>query len=200
MEEYETNELFGLAKLHKDFDPRLQNIIKSQDHAAVRNCATKEARRLYGMHRDVMRCIHLQRGFIRFDRSAHGILSAEPRLEHDVQDILLQLFHKRFPRFYIILGHRGKSHVINPEGTITSSTASVKTSIASLERRLPINPLLKDIAMDEPVWDTYYESQYISQRRDIGLMKKMMPLKFRSKAAEETRISKRSASLDKWIE
>jgi len=49
------------------------------------------------------------------------------------------------------------------------------------------------------LWEEYYDSQCIPERRNISLMNKLMPLKHRDENAIESRISKRCRSISEFI-
>ena len=182
----DVRDLFSLAHRHRGFDRRLYDTVMRQDGRLVRNYATPESRRLYKMQRSVLCCLHLKKGFMRFRMSGHGILHAKTRLEHDVADLLLAHFHRRYPLFHIAVEDAGRTHVIDPAGRVISYDTGVDDIVRQLEARLPANPLLEGLDFDDRLWENYYDSQYIRERRNIKLMRRMMPLKHRDKDALET--------------
>ncbi len=190
--------MFDLVFLHKDFDENTFSDVEDQDINIVKNLATKEARKLYEMQRSVMRCIHLKKSFIRFSLSRHGILYTRTHLEHNVVEQLLEHFNARYPLFHIAIEYDKKTYVISPEGKISVHGLRVEEAVRMLEAELMLDPILTEIEFDDGLWEEYYDSQYIRQRRNTGLMKKMMPLKYRSDDQEETRIAKRSRDLGEW--
>jgi len=195
------NELFGFAHLHKNFKPELARLVYKQDPDIVKNIATSEARKLHGMHRCVMREVHLKSGFIRFESSDHGMLYAKINLEHKTEDMLLQHFHNRFPLFHIVLEVKGVSWLINKSGVISKYNLSVLDLVKQLEIRLPKNELLCELDLGESgddLWNKYYNSQYIGERRNLKLMKKMMPLKYREDGFE-TFNSRRCCKLSEFF-
>ncbi len=183
---------FGMAMYHRKFDKQLYKKVLQQPKDLVNNLATKESRKLYKMHREVMASVHLKKGFMRFDVSKHGILHTKLKTEHNVLDFIIGHFHRRYPVFYIALEYRGKTHVMDLDGNKKVHNKRLKQTIQHLEGKLPLNPLCADMDFDENMWYCYYDSQYIPQRRNISLMKKMMPLKHRQDDCIETFMSKRS--------
>lgn len=191
--------MFELAKYHNRFDIKLYKHVMNQDPRLVKSIATPEARKLYRMHREVGRSIHLNKGFTRFDISPHGILFAKKDFEHDVVDIIMHFFHTRYPKFVITIESKGKTYVIDPEGIISTFNQNLKKTVQLLEKKHPINPLLKELNYDETLWKEYYDSQFIRERKNLKLMQKMMPLKYRDFNAVETRMSKRTRNLSEFV-
>ncbi len=198
--EPELRERFGLAPRHRNYDPRLLDKVACQDRTLVMNIATPEARKLYRMHREVGCGLHLKKGFMRLNRSRHGILYGKPRLEHDVADLLLNHFHRRFPVFHIALEHRGKTYVADTRGTVTAYTACVEETVKELEKHLPPHPLMEGLDFDDSLWGKYYDSTYIRERRNLKLMNRMMPVKHREPHAMETRMAKRCGKITDYLE
>jgi len=180
--------VFDLVTRHKDYDPKLHSRVLMQDKRRVENCATREAKKMYRMQRAVMWSLHAKKGFLRLNMSEKGVLYAKTRLEHNVLDLLLKHFHNRFPGFHIAIETGGKTGVIGPGGWIDTYPFSVEEAVKRLESRGPENQTVKSLENGDrkKLWSEYYESQKIDERRNISLMKKMMPLKHRDKDAHET--------------
>ena len=191
-------EQFELACLHKDFDINLYNKVMKQDKNLVKSYATKESRKLYEQHTNVAKGIHFAECFTRFNYSKHGILHTKIKLEHNIIDYILRFFHNRFPLFMIAIEANKKTHTIDKNRIIKVYNLDINKTLAKLESSLPVDPFFQDLEIDKDLWNTYYDSQYISQRRNIKLMNKMMPKKYRNDIAEET-IAKRCHSLKEFI-
>jgi len=191
-------EQFDLAPLHKDFDMQLYKTVMKQDKNLVKSYATKESRKLYEQHTNVAKGIHFAECFTRFNYSKHGILHTKIKLEHNIIDYILRFFHNRFPLFIIAIETNKKTHVIDKNRIIKIYNQDIRTTIAKLESSLPVDPFFKNLEIEEDLWNTYYDSQYIPQRRNLKLMDKMMPKKYRNDIAEEN-IAKRCHSLKEFI-
>ena len=187
-------ELFSLVGRHRRFDERLLRKVLSQDEALVRNYATPESKKLYRMQRSVMGCLHLKKGFMRFRLSEHGILYARTRLEHDVIDLLLRHFHGRYPGFIVAVEVAGVTHAVNPDGSVWSRKRRVEDVVEVLEAEHPRDPGLTGLSY-ENLWGAFYGSQYIRERRNLKLMRKMMPGKHRDRGSIEEFRSSESARL-----
>ena len=191
--------MFDMVHRHKDFDRRLYETVRHQEYSLVKNCATKEAKSLYDMQRSVSYCFHKKTGFLRFKVSSRRIMYAKTTLEHDVSDLLLFHFHRRFPCFHIAIENDSRTHLIDPKGCVRGYEKNVEEVVALLETTLPEDELLKGMQMEPSLWEEYYDSQCIPERRNISLMNKLMPLKHRDENAIESRISKRCRSISEFI-
>ena len=180
---------FGLAERHADYNLMLHRKVLSQDRRLVENYATAESMRLYNMHHAVMRCLQANKGFIRLKTSTHGILYAKVETEHDVVDLLLRHFHRRYPTFHIALEYRGRTYVADRGGDVRVHNLCVEEAVKSLEASMPENKNPTDNITPEKLWCEYYASQLISQRRNLKLMGRMMPVKYRVRAVSYTHLT-----------
>lgn len=199
-------DLFYLADRHKDFDNRLLKNVEKQDFNLARNISTKESRQLYELHTNVARAICKIKSFLRFDISKHGILYTKIESEHYIVDNLLEFFHQRFPIFHIAIEDKQKTYVITPKNEIKQYPLAIKETIAILEKELPIQNLTNDItdnetSFDETLWEKYYDSQYISERKNLKLMQSLMPKKYRfgKESSAESIIAKRCKKITEFI-
>ncbi|MFH0862696.1 MAG: DUF4130 domain-containing protein [Candidatus Altiarchaeota archaeon] len=183
---------FGLVKRHRDYDMRLHDTVLMQDPTLVKNCATPESKRLYRMQREVSRCLHAKKGFLRLKRSPHGILYARTELEHDLADLLLSHFHHRYPTYHIALEHRRMTYIAAPGGKKTVTDESLEEAVLRLEASLPREDSGRT---DETLWRQYYDSQMSKERRNLRLMDKMMPRRYRDKDSYENKAETFSRSL-----
>lgn len=177
--------IFPLANYHKDYDERIRQAIEKQDESVVENVVSVEARKIYSMHRQVSCDIHKLVSFIRLKRSA-DILYSKVNTEHNILPFILKHFHLRFPTFKIIIGDK-TTYIMDKEG---------KVSILNID----FDSYTKDLDSEDmlELWRVYYDSQYIEQRRNLGLMNKMMPKRLRQDNIE-TIISKRTRSLTEFM-
>ncbi|MBT7903747.1 DUF4130 domain-containing protein [Candidatus Woesearchaeota archaeon] len=191
-------DMFNLASRHKNFKQPLLNKVKAQDIRLVQNLATPEARQLYKLHRQVGRETHLKTGFMRFESSPNGILFGKTRLEHNTLDLILNHFTQRFPIFHIAIQLNGKTFVQGPKIKKTFNF-ELGATIKHLELMLPVNPILSELNFEENnIWEKFYDSQYIGQRRNLRLQRQMMPFKYRD-SIFETAKSKRSNDLRSYF-
>ncbi|MBT3406861.1 DUF4130 domain-containing protein [Candidatus Woesearchaeota archaeon] len=192
-------DLFDAAHRHKEYSQELLSSVMQQDYNLVKNNATPEAKKLFRMQSGVLKYFHLKRCFMRLEFSKHGILYCKTELEHKVVDMLLSFFHKRFPIFHIAIQYKDKTYVINTKGQMQIVKANMNDTIKQLERKLPLNDLLSDLDMEESLWEDYYNSQYIKERRNVKLMNQMMPLKYRDQDHIESTVVKRCQKLTDFM-
>ncbi len=173
-------ETMEIAKRNKKYNRNLAETVLNQDSGLVEAKATKESRRLYNMANQVKCDAHRLNGFTRLDVSKHGILHAEVKAEHEVEDMVVKHFVRRFPNFLIVIasekgcfiGHKDMKDIIVVKRPL-------KQVIKDMEDILPINHTLKEFEeFDANLWETFYDSQYLTERKNLGLFLKHIPKKF----------------------
>ena len=116
--------------------------------------------------REVGTEIHRMLGLIRFEETATGELVARPKLFHQTADILLRKFQLRYP------GRR--------LAFILADTAFVCEQGRVQEIEIEDLPpgLLNSSDDFSRLWETYYRSQYIPERKNIRLASHFIPKKY----------------------
>ncbi len=159
-----------MAARHRDFDDRILQAVLSQDDALVSACATPESRSLHNMHSCVSRSLCKAEGFTRLEVSGNT-LYGRVELEHDIMDLLLSHFHRRYPGYDVALGQGNETFVMDAYGR-------VRVCKCGIDRYLIENGIPNAAEPDsDQLFETYYLSQCIKERRNVGLMRKMMPRK-----------------------
>lgn len=198
----ETIQQLELIKRHSKYNENLVKKVISQSETLTNSKATKESKKLYKMYREVSGEAHRLKGFLRFNLSNHGILYTETTPTHEIEEILIEFFTNRYPKLVIIIqSKRGTFVGTREEGYIITSQ-EIEELLPILESELPINPLLKDIDnFDENIWNKYYESQYIDERRNLKLFFKTLPRRFQSGHGleEERSFYLNTRSLEEYI-
>jgi probable DNA metabolism protein len=164
-------DLIYLAKRNRKFDSRIWQKALKQDPELTRCFATPESKKLYRMHSAVSTSLCKAKGFTRLEKS-HDTLYGYACSEHNILDLLLKHFHKRFPRYTIALEHHKKTHTIDEQGKIRIHTARLRHYL----KNMGFTPENTDNT-DDKIYTTYYKSQNIKERRNIALMRKLMPKK-----------------------
>ncbi|MBU0762064.1 MAG: DUF4130 domain-containing protein [Candidatus Altiarchaeota archaeon] len=157
--------LLFFARRHRDFNMRLYRKVLSQNRELTDSCATPESKKLHRMYSSVSRCLCKAQGFTRLDvsgKTLYGLVD----LEHDVMDLLLSHFRRRYPGYEIALENKKKTHVIDVYG-------GVKVHDMGVNSYLGLGTTPPDSI--DPLFSTYYVSQNIRERRNTKLMDKMMP-------------------------
>jgi probable DNA metabolism protein len=196
---------FYLAWRNKNYKKELEDKVRKQNPALVSSFATKESRKLYELHTNVSRAICKIKSFLRFEISQYGILYTKIESEHNIVDTLLHFFHNRFPIFHIAIEDKNKTHIISPNKQIKIYNKNLKDTIELLKKELPIQKITmeltnKESELDESLWETYYDSQFIKERKNHKLMNSLMPKKYRfnKELSSESIISKRCKRLDEF--
>ena len=187
----------GMASRHRRYDRRLRDAVSRQDPALAGNLATPQARRLYEMGNAVSRCLHAKKGFLRMNVSPGGVLYAKTTLEHHVLDLLAAHFHRRFPGYHIAIESGGRTMTASPSGVFAVHDCSVMDAVKLLDGGA--QPSREEAGRARRLWEEYYDSQDISSRRNLRLMRKMMPARYMDPDAYESRKASGSGSISDWL-
>jgi probable DNA metabolism protein len=116
--------------------------------------------------RDVGNEIHRMLGLIRFTETTEGDLIAQPKLFHCTADLLLKKFRLRYPGRRLIF--------LLPDGALGLQ----HKQLFFIDRQdLPAS-MLNPKDDFEQLWETYYRSQYIPERKNIRLASHFIPKKY----------------------
>jgi probable DNA metabolism protein len=202
---------FDLAQRHRDFSYSLMIAVEKQSIELVKAMATDEARRLYNMHRQVSCEIHRLESFTRLNISKKGILYGSISPEHNVEEPVLNFFKNRFPAFIILIESKKKElcYVSKPGQKYTIIKKTLSETLVSIELDIPDNKIAHELVNnnsdinsdDEDIWRTFYETQYIKERRNKRYFHKSMPRKILKGAglATELRMSVGSKELNEYL-
>jgi len=191
--------LFNCAERHKRFRKELLAKAVEQPIELIRQQATRESRILYNLHRQVLGCYQLTRAFTRLDVSPHGILYAEIEPEHHVEDMVARWFLSRFPGKTILLQSRRGTFMCSSEGLFISSER-INEILPKLEKERPIDSICKEVSeFDAGIWDEYYRSQNIAERRNIRYFSRNLPKKYLNRMKTENFSRKKSMRLNRFI-
>ncbi|MFX1465404.1 MAG: DUF4130 domain-containing protein [Promethearchaeota archaeon] len=159
---------------------------------------TAESREMYKRSRQVGCEYHKACGFLRLDVVGDFLVSAA-KFEHDVEDLIVRFWSKRFPEKTVVLfspskrkpcaflGNKGKISFIDGE-----EIAVLKAKINKETKENPIYSIVeKDSNEDfEKIFEAFYDVQYIPARRNKRLARRWVPKKYseRFKMKEGTKI------------
>ncbi len=170
-------------KRHKEFDSGLvSKVLKQADeHGAeyVISNISDESRELYTKSREVGCESHRAQGFLRFSEAGEALI-AKAEFEHDIIDIVLDHFMKRFPRKKLVIISRGKAYVGERGLVVIEDPFKYNFGDVSIKRAADLD------------WQAYYDSQYIEARRNRKLAMSHVPKKIWKKfgIAEGNKIDK----------
>lgn len=186
-----------MASRHRRYDGRLRDAVSRQEPALARNLATPEARRLYEMGSEVSRSLHAKKGFLRLNVSPGGVLWAKTSLEHDVLDLLVAHFHRRFPGRHIAIESGGRTLTASPGGGFREHRLGVTDAVRLLDGSQEADA--KEAGQARRLWEEYYDSQEIKSRVNHALMRKMMPARHMDPDSYESRKASGSGRISDWL-
>jgi len=188
---------YPLLLYHSRLNEALAREASKASQGELESLTTQRARKLYEMNREVSKEIHLKKAFTRLSISEHGILYASLDFTHRIEQILLSSFTSRFPTFIVVIESKKKGTCyIGKKGKEAEKAKSPLSQVLKkLESQREKDSFLEGLCNEEELWEKYYGSQYIRERRNLKLLKKNMPKKFLQHNTTEQRIWKRSRDL-----
>lgn len=223
--------IINLLKRHKDFlnkpfrerEKTIRGIMR-ESLAVIETKLTTPARNYYNMARAVSNEIHYNKMFTRLKIEENKLLTGYIHPVHSVEDLILEFFYNRFPKYTIILfsGKKNKTYMISPKQIsddlkrlkiikytikkdylIGSSSLNLKKVISIispiLAKNNSIKPLLDNKLDSKEIFKSFYESQFIKSRENLRLFNQNMPRKYQKKKDMEIERSFRTKTIDKFI-
>ena len=203
----------------KQISRELENL----PEAVLESNFTTNAKIYYRMARAVSREIHYHKMFTRLKIEGNAVLTGTIQPKHEIEDILLQFFYQRFPKFVIILNsiQKRRTYFIGPiylKKIMDKKCVLVKTeanfilgeSSLRLKKLLSIlSPLVRANSLFKRILDTeldlnrlfkeFYDSQYIESRENYKLFFQNMPKKYQKKEDMVVEKTFRTKTLDKFL-
>jgi probable DNA metabolism protein len=193
-----TSHFLELASRHKkslrdDLIPKVKKVL-NENPTIIYNKLNKMARQFYLRGREVLGELHRLNAFIRFKVYPEYLLVSEIRPEHDIIDLMFNYFHRRYPDFIILFYEQYQGNLATKRANICFDALKQKRnywffprqSYTLDELRGLIRPQLKELFAVEDfsseVWERYYDSQYIKERKNIKLARKALPKKMIEKS------------------
>ena len=223
--------IIRLLKRHKDFLNKplkeREKIIKGimgDSKAIIETKLTTASRNYYNMARAVSNEVHYNKMFTRLKIEENMILTGYIQPVHSVEDLILEFFYNRFPKYTIILfsGKKNKTYMILPKQIsydlkrlkiikytikkdylIGISSLKLKKVISIISPILAkynsIKPLLDNELDSKELFKSFYESQFIKSRENLRLFNQNMPRKYQKKKDMKIERSFRTKTIDKFI-
>ncbi|MFX0018042.1 MAG: DUF4130 domain-containing protein [Promethearchaeota archaeon] len=223
--------IINLLKRHKNFlikpQREREKIIRGlmrDSKAVIETTLTTQARNYYKMARAVSKEIHYNKMFTRFRIEENMVLTGYIQPIHSVEDLILEFFYNRFPKYTIILfsGKKNKTYMITPKQIsddlkklkiikytikkdylIGSSNLKLKKVISIISPLLAkynsIKPLLDNELDSKELFKSFYESQFIKSRENLKLFNQNMPRKYQEKKDMEIERNFHTKTIDKFI-
>jgi probable DNA metabolism protein len=182
-----------------DCNSELFEYVKKEDVEVLESVSTELARKAYKMSREVGGDIHRAKAFTRLKVSKKGILYGELKIRHKVEDLVARFFVHRFPSFIVVL-ESWRGCFIYGKGfeDVVFTEDSMKSVVDELEKKVNLVSNLENVDT-EKVWDEFYKSQYIPERKNLSLFSKNMPKKFDTWETENLQKNLGSKRLDEIV-
>jgi len=170
-EEILNAEIF-FARLHNKFDKKIEDkvLIESKEKGIsyVLCKVSDSAKTLRNWASQVKKERHRGISFLRLSKiPGKNILYGEFTTEHKTEELIMLHFTERFPNSAILVKFKTKV-LIAQNGEIYEEAEREITS--------PLVP--EEIDPFEKIWEIFYKSQYIPERKNMVYFKKMLPKKY----------------------
>ncbi|MFW9902605.1 MAG: DUF4130 domain-containing protein [Candidatus Thorarchaeota archaeon] len=163
---------------HNNFSPYLISQIKKIPEVIFRNSGSPFAKKINRMMREIGTEAYRAKQFTRTEINNRGVLYGVVLLKHRVMDRVLNYFHERWPQCLICLYNEydKKTSVINERGKIQELEMPLSDVVENLSKDRPIVPYFEDIQFSGgKIFETLYNSQFISERENSKYYKRMVP-------------------------
>ena len=131
----------------------------------------------YDTVRKIANEVHRMKGFLRFSESAQGFYYAHFEPDHDIADLLLPHFVMRFKTIPFVI-HDVKRNILamydGKEYKTVNANQTIYVQLSEEEESL------------QNLWQTYYSSITIKERKNLKLMNAFLPVRYRSHMPEKT--------------
>jgi len=175
---YSRDELMKNITRHENFTPALIKHIKKLPDVVLRNLGTPMAKKLIKMVRQIFRESYRAKQFTRTNINNRGVLYGVVLLRHKVMDLVLQYFHKRWPKCVICLynEYTQETGIMDEKGTIKEIKLPLKDVVENISNQRPIVPYFDDIQFSgNEIFETLYKTQNITERKNQRYFKQMIP-------------------------
>lgn len=175
---YSHEELIENLPRHCNSNEALIEQIKKIPAVVLRNSGTLLARKINRMMREVNTEAYRARQFTRTEINNRGVLYGVVLLKHRVIDLVLRYFHERWPQCIICLYNQNdyKTAIIDEKGKIRMVQSPLHEVVKMVSKDRPYVPYFNDIQFSgEQIFETLYNSQFISERENKSFFKKMIP-------------------------
>ncbi|MFX0006657.1 MAG: DUF4130 domain-containing protein [Candidatus Hermodarchaeota archaeon] len=143
-----------------------------------RNSGSSFAKKINRMMREIGTEAYRAKQFTRTQITNRGVLYGVVLLRHRVMDRVLYYFHQRWPQCIICLYNEydKKTSFIDERGKIQEVELPLKKVVDNVSKNRLIIPYFNDIQFSgKEIFETLYNSQFISERENQSFFKKMIP-------------------------
>ncbi|MFX1520399.1 MAG: DUF4130 domain-containing protein [Promethearchaeota archaeon] len=152
----------------------------------VMSQVTPEGREIYKRSRKVRCEYHKACGFLRLNVIGNFLVT-EAEFEHDVEDLVVRFWNKRYPEKRVVLFSKGKGKALaymGNKGTISlvegKKVCFLRKKLAKETEENTANSTESNESDGEieRIYEAFYDAQYISSRRNKRLARHFVPKKF----------------------
>jgi hypothetical protein len=175
---YSHEEIIQNLSRHNKFSPYLIKQVRRIPEVVFRNSGTSFAKKINRMMREIGTESYRAKQFTRTEINNRGVLYGVVLLKHRVMDRVLNYFHERWPLCIICLYNEydKKTSFINERGKIQKIELPLKEVVENISKSRPIISYFEDIQFSgEEIFETLYNSQFISERDNSDYFRKMIP-------------------------
>ncbi|MDG6221242.1 MAG: DUF4130 domain-containing protein, partial [Candidatus Thermoplasmatota archaeon] len=150
--------------------------VKNISPDVLEGITTPDARKAYNMAREVAGDCNKTLSYIRLQLFKDRVLWGEVKPRHRVEDLALSFLRKRFPAFGILMKTQRGSFGVLPDGDCRHWPSEQKLDcvLSEMASLIPEKATWWEDKGDG-LWDTFYNSQFISSRKNLPLFHKAMP-------------------------
>ena len=117
---------------------------------------------------------HHMIAYTRFKLSTKGILWT--KLDSNFSPAIINFFTDKYPLFYIMLEKDGRTFVKQKNKNLIIINKKIKQVVKDYEKILPELEFLKGLEGEgQEIWNNFYDSQYIKQRKNHKLFHHFIP-------------------------
>ena len=131
--------------------------------------ATDFGRKFYNYYNSVASDVHANKGFCRLQPMESDLLIGKINTEHNTGDLILRYFIQRFPKHKIAL--------IDKRKNLAFFFDLEQFSIASPDNLEKASTIMLENDIYTQYWHTYFETQYIPEKKNTKLALKHFPQK-----------------------
>mgnify|MGYP005851024947 CR=1 FL=1 len=198
----EKKEMIEFLKKHKDFTQEWLDQIENEPIDALGNSLSDLGKKMASRVREVQKEYHRQRSFLRLDSSLRNLVSAEVECNHNIERMILNHLHLRFPRKIIVIYSKYKHITYIFDGI---EFLSVENSLSEVikqyhSNRIEFEEKTKAECNDiKEIFKSYYESQYIESRYNPRYFHKFMTKENLKSSNQQIEQSAFNRSLDEFL-
>jgi probable DNA metabolism protein len=172
-------DMLFFLKRNVDSTEELVEYVEKEGEELLEALTTEMARKAYRFAREVGSEIHRMKSFTRLKFTRSGILYGKLENKHDIEDVVVRFFARRFPDFVIVLESWRGCYICGKNfDRVVFADEELKEVVERLDKSMIGKMDLEQIGDLEKIWEEFYNSQYINSRKNLKLFGKSIPKKY----------------------